>query len=635
MSGCSSASTAHSFHKRPPDTARELQAQLAAQARDLVASRERLAMVEQAGATRAAAWAALVPDATEQFVMAVCAHDPVKIVAAAALGANLEKVSPRMRGKTALMFACHNGSAEMVAALLGAGASKWAHVVDAQGVAHTARTSTEARRAHRHRVDDILELLDESLRPPHQSEELRNRRGRCTLTGDRNSIFAIPALSRALEGFLTPRERGTLLMTNRRTWSIALHAGGNWVGQLRLASTAGRSDSVRRLLAGGAIVDGRGSSDETALMRACRAGRVDIARLLLRAGAAKLARAGWRGGIPAAAGNPPRRDTVYFAELAEDPAMRRALLELLDASRRPPMWHEGLRGRRTLTGSGGVLDAVAPALLPFLDKAEQFRLASTCRSTWRCVPAGLTAEEATRVRRGSHLWWSILGGWASNDDSGAESSLLAWAARRGNAALVSELAEWRADLSAASKDGRTALSEALVGGHLAVATELVARGASVNAPDDLNIIIDQDELLDTVDPTPLVLAISGGFIAFAHELIRRGANVNARAANGFEPALAKAVHAGDVDLVRALLAAGAKLDTTFTYATEFDPVDLTPLRLASCLGRAEIVRVLLAAGAVDEVEGPTEVSILGDAFEMAGQAAPGTRAAVLAALQGR
>ena len=99
------------------------------------------------------------------------------------------------------------------------------------------------------------------------------------------------------------------------------------------------------------------------------------------------------------------------------------------------------------------------------------------RETWRCVPPGLSAADADRVRAGHPLWQAIInlrhGEW--------KETRLSWAACKGKLALVRELCEWRADVEAADKDGRTPLFDASQQGCLKVVRELLARGANIEA----------------------------------------------------------------------------------------------------------------------------------------------------------
>jgi hypothetical protein len=132
--------------------------------------------------------------------------------------------------------------------------------------------------------------------------------------------------------------------------------------------------------------------------------------------------------------------------------------------------------------------------------------AGLCRETWRCIPAGLSAADADRVRRDHPLWQAII-----NLRHGyMKETRLLWAARKGHLARVRELCDWRADI----------------------------------------------EATDYSNNTPLIYASNQGHHDVARELIFRGANANAASSYGYT-ALIWSSNLGDVEAVRALFAAGA------------------------------------------------------------------------------
>ena len=641
----SSGTEVEALRKSSAAAQARLQTQLALSASALAAAGAQLVQLQrqvQAGQYHVAHLkSAFAPSIELSFVRAVTAGSAQGVQYALSLGfTNLELTGPRWTRKTALMYACYNGHAAVVRALLAAGANKYTRLPGAAGGGGSGHTAFSSAQAGGHSAA-VLYLLDESWRLPFggADEETRDRRGRCTLTGaGRRGVASKEGLVRAITACLSPRDAAALLSTSRRIWRDAGE-------RLRRACTAGNAAAVRDLLdeagdgAASLVASAGPVAGESALMRACRVGQVGIVRLLISEGADKAAVARddpdeYR---------PRRRDAFYYAELAADPAARTTLLQMLDKSRIPPMlyegdWQRGCRSAATLTGCGGVLDQAAPVLASFLTKRERFQLAGTCRATWRHVPAGLSAKDQERVRAGSYLWRAILNGIDNVDKDESGSPMLVWAARKGDLPLVRELLDWRASPDATWDSGCTALSEALRRGHLNVATELVARGAFTSPIDDDGIIADMidedgDATSEGDETAPLILAISRGFTAFAHELIARGADVNARISRRFEPALAAAVRRGDAGLVRALIDKGADLEATFELLTEFDVISFTSLRLACSRGRADIVRMLVAAGCALTVEEPLESSILGDPYAMAGLSAPGTRAVVLAALQ--
>jgi hypothetical protein len=165
--------------------------------------------------------------------------------------------------------------------------------------------------------------------------------------------------------------------------------------------------------------------------------------------------------------------------------------------------------------------------------------AGLCRETWRCIPAGLSAADADRVRRDHPLWQAIIDLKHGN----RKETRLRLAALNGHLMRVRELCDWRADMEAASVSGATPLRGASFNGHPDVVRELLARGANTEAAADLGA-------------TSLYFASQEGHLDIVRELLARGANVIA-ATNGGSTPLFRASWRGHVKVVRALLAAGA------------------------------------------------------------------------------
>ena len=141
--------------------------------------------------------------------------------------------------------------------------------------------------------------------------------------------------------------------------------------------------------------------------------------------------------------------------------------------------------------------------------------------------------------------------------------------------------------------GFTPLLFAARHGDIASARLLLAAGADVNeiTPDGANV---------------LVVATFSGHGALARVLLDQGANPNAAAA-GYA-ALHAAVLTGDLDVVTALLAHGARPDAQVTQATRVSRngqvlmlnellLGATPFALAAKFTEVEIMRTLAAAGA--------------------------------------
>ena len=97
--------------------------------------------------------------------------------------------------------------------------------------------------------------------------------------------------------------------------------------------------------------------------------------------------------------------------------------------------------------------------------------------TWRCVPAGLSAADAERVRAGHPLWRAII-----DLPHGKEKwTRLIFAVANNNLASMRSLCDWHAGLEVRNINGSTALHYASSHGRTDYVRELIARGADVNA----------------------------------------------------------------------------------------------------------------------------------------------------------
>ena len=179
--------------------------------------------------------------------------------------------------------------------------------------------------------------------------------------------------------------------------------------------------------------------------------------------------------------------------------------------------------------------AEAPKLLRIINK----RVTGLCRDTWTCVPPGLSAADADRVRAEHPIWRAIIDlkhGWR-------EDTRLLWALREGKLARVRELCDWHADIEVADSFENTPLYAATILGHLDIVCYLLERGASVNAA-------------DCCHESSMHVASDHGRLDIVRELLAHGADVDAVTKEDHSPLLGASAF-GHVEVVRALLAAGA------------------------------------------------------------------------------
>jgi ankyrin repeat protein len=172
----------------------------------------------------------------------------------------------------------------------------------------------------------------------------------------------------------------------------------------------------------------------------------------------------------------------------------------------------------------------------------------------------------------SYVGQTVLprGGWTA----------LMYAARQGAIDAARALADCGADLNAQDPDGTPAITFAIINGHYDVAEMLAAKGANVNVSDrtgatPLYSAVDMHTLVTSFGRPELPRAVSDASVGAAKMLIAHGANVNAplktkvlkrtyqagdaRLAEGATP-LMRAAKAGDVVMMKLLIAAGADLD---------------------------------------------------------------------------
>jgi ankyrin repeat protein len=195
------------------------------------------------------------------------------------------------------------------------------------------------------------------------------------------------------------------------------------------------------------------------------------------------------------------------------------------------------------------------------------------------------------------------------DVVGSTPLILAALADRG--ATAKQLIEAGADVNTVNAQGETALSAAAYNANFELASKLLARGAKA-------------ETVDRTGKSPILYAAARGADAIVAALLDAGIDANARYGADLTALMWAAGHAdnapadGTLRTVRLLLARGAKPDLV-------DDRGRDALMIAAQLGHAEIVRVLLAAGAEKtrkDKTGKTARDLTGDPEIQALLAAP-------------
>jgi ankyrin repeat protein len=384
-------------------------------------------------------------------------------------------------------------------------------------------------------------------------------------------------------------------------------------GQPALLAAAGGEDDpagVQLLLRHKARVDARGAGQRTALMHACAAGNVDIAGVLLDAGADRNAHD--------AEGMTPLLDAARGGHAA-------AVLRL--AQTRPDIGARDARGRNALvlaTEAGAPPDLLRQLLALGVD--AQQRDADGKRALEHALERGRWPQVAVLDPEYA-LPASVSEGLAEEHFEKSPRALLreALLARRADSAAallrlgVADDADALAELllEFAGEDDRWRIDWLLRhgaraehrvgGGHSTLAILLASGGRSGTA---------LQHLLEAGTPVGgsgglasyLAGCVAGDYTARGHEqlalaLLERGADAFG-AGDGAEAPLPQAVRLGWMRLAEALLALGVDPNGR-------DSRGYTPLHLAASLGRESAVRLLIRHGALPQARSPDGQTALG------------------------
>jgi len=171
-----------------------------------------------------------------------------------------------------------------------------------------------------------------------------------------------------------------------------------------------------------------------------------------------------------------------------------------------------------------------------------------------------------------------------------EVSLTLFSAVDGNCiALATELLDFGASVDARDRLGAKPLSHAARSGHLEMVDLLLARGAPIDAR-------------NLAGATALYFAAEAGDASIAQRLIERGADVKLPGRSGISP-IAAAAYAGSDEIVAALLARGADERTP-------DETGKPPIIYATAGARLDIVKRLLARNIDVNARYPNDLTAL-------------------------
>jgi ankyrin repeat protein len=174
--------------------------------------------------------------------------------------------------------------------------------------------------------------------------------------------------------------------------------------------------------------------------------------------------------------------------------------------------------------------------------------------------------------------------------SATEVSLTLFSAVDGNCiALATELIDHGASVDARDRLGARPLSHAARSGHLEMVDLLLARGAPIDAR-------------NLAGATALYFAAETGHPSIAQRLIERGADVKLPGRSGISP-IAAAAYAGNDEIVAALLARGADERAP-------DETGKPPIIYAAAGARLDIVKRLLARNIDVNARYPNDLTVL-------------------------
>lgn len=326
---------------------------------------------------------------------------------------------------------------------------------------------------------------------------------------------------------------------------------------LMVASEAGRTDTVRRLLAEGADVNAQETSGATPLMVAALCGHTDVVRLLLEHGADV---------------NVEDPDGVTALMMLAQQG-HTEIVELLLEAKADVNVARKTDGITPLIVASGTGNHEGVKLL--LAAGADVHAASTDGFT----PLYVASQDG-------HVEVAKLLLAAQADVNAASThgfTPLYVASGEGHTEIVKLLLQNNADVGKKSTEGVTALWAATQGGHSDIVELLLASGADVNTQ------------LNTEGSTALMMAAQKGHIDIVKLLLEGKADVSIQKKSDGATAFVLAGLCGQTEAVRLLLESGVEVNTR-------SPHGPTALMVASDMGHTETVRLLIQSGADVTVE---------------------------------
>lgn len=187
-----------------------------------------------------------------------------------------------------------------------------------------------------------------------------------------------------------------------------------------------------------------------------------------------------------------------------------------------------------------------------------------------------------------------------------KNSALNYASAEGHAQVVDLLVNKGLDVNARNSEGLAPLHSAVRGNHMDIVVKLIESGADINMMTEMKELDLYNFSADFLnyEPghlfTPLSMAMRHKNRAIASELIKRGADVEARDP-GDDPILMSAVFLKDLKLIKELIEAGAKFNFEETVGNNKFHI----LHMAAAASSAEVLQYILDNGGAAHLEDKT------------------------------
>ncbi len=331
---------------------------------------------------------------------------------------------------------------------------------------------------------------------------------------------------------------------------------------LHNAAYEGHADMAKLLIKAGALLEEKDISHQTALHIACSRGHCEVIKALVAAGANVETKSTWDRTLLHTAASEGKTEVVSLL-IAAQADVNAQDTNNGDTPLQLAAWNGHSEVVKLLLAANADVNAKRTkddeTALHFASREGHDEVVKLL------LAAGAQGQVQSRDK----------GGWTALHEAAAKGDL-------NNARLLIE----KTPIEIKDKIGRTPLHLAALHGKSDMAKLLIAAQADVNVTDTQN------------GDTPLLLAAWKGHTEIVRQLIAANADVNAKRIYDDTPALLFAAGEGHTAVIKLLAAAGA--DVNVRYVAEHNKLDksgASALQMAARFGDLEAVKTLIAAGA--------------------------------------